>query len=415
MNSLVKNKSCINEFNGKNSLLHSYRLSLLTKLNYLSSILIFSIIFSFSLAGQEERKKITIQGYISSLQNVMFDSINNKWTTENLLHNRINLKWYPNEYLTGVLELRNRFIFGESISNNPDASSTYEQDYGFLDMTKNLAKGNSYILNSSIDRLNLTYEKGKFKATLGRQRINWSQTLVWNPNDIFNAYSFFDFDYVERPGSDALRLQYYNTEVSSTEMAFKLNNQKKITAAAYYKFNAFEYDFQLIGGVLNNEDYVIGTGWSGAIKTISFRGELSYFRPIENFTKKSGEVLASVGADFTFGNSFMLMAEYLFCGTKINDSLSFLKFYNAPLTVKNLSFVKHNLILQLSYPFTPLVNSSLSCMYFPGINGYYIGPSISYSVAQNLEASFYFQSFGGKISGQKQKFNLAFIRIRFSF
>ena len=33
--------------------------------------------------------------------------------------------------------------------------------------------------------------------------------LVWNPNDLFNAFSFVDFDYEERPGSDALRIQKY--------------------------------------------------------------------------------------------------------------------------------------------------------------------------------------------------------------
>ena len=39
-----------------------------------------------------------------------------------------------------------------------------------------------------------------FIATAGRQRINWGQTFVWNVNDVFNAYSYFDFDYKERPG-----------------------------------------------------------------------------------------------------------------------------------------------------------------------------------------------------------------------
>jgi len=415
MNSTDRKKSFSDLFITRNIVLHPDLLSLLSFSSNHFICFIVSVLVSLNLFSQETQNKFTVQGYISSLQSAMFDSINKNWTTENLLHNRLNFKWYPVESLTGVLELRNRLIFGESITNNPGATASYEQDFGVLDMTKNLITGNSYILNSTVDRLNLSYEKGKFKATIGRQRINWSQTLVWNPNDIFNTYSFFDFDYIERPGSDALRLQYYNSEVSSTELAFKANNQKKITAAAFYKFNAIEYDFQFIGGILNNEDYVIGTGWSGAIKSVSFRGEISYFRSIDNFAKTSGEVLASVGADYTFGNSFMLTAEYLFCGTKFNDSLSFLKFYSAPLTVKHLSFVKHNFILQLSYPFTPLFNGSLAGMYFLGIKGYYLGPSLNYSLEQNLEATFYFQSFGGEISGQQQRYNLAFLRFKYSF
>jgi hypothetical protein len=382
---------------------------------YLVSIFSFLIIFSLIAYSQDIPKKFVINGYLSNMQSTMFDSINKNWLTDNMIHNRINMKLYPVEGFIANLELRNRFIYGESVTKNPGSKANYEKDFGVVDLAKNIFKGNSYILNSSVDRLNFSYEKDKFKATLGRQRINWGQTFVWNPNDIFNAYSFFDFDYVERPGSDALRFQYYNTEVSSTELAIKMNSDKKVTAAGYYKFNAFEYDIQLISGILNNEDFVIGTGWSGAIKSISLRGEISYFHPKNKFLDTSGIFLASFGLDYSFGNSLMIMAEYLYCGTEISDSLSFLKFYGAPQTVKNLSFVKHNVVVQVSYPFTPLLNGSLAGMYLPGIDGYYLGPSLSYSLADNLDATFFIQSFGGKIEGKKQRFNLGFIRVKYSF
>jgi hypothetical protein len=394
-------------FSGIRYLVSGIRYSIL----YLS----FFLLITFPLLSQEQQKKLMFNGYISNIQSAMFDSIQKNWTTDNLIHNRLNLKWYLDSNLNFNLEIRNRLLYGESLTSGQNNAVSYGQDYGFLDLTRNIIKGNSYVFNVNVDRLNLNYGIGKFKATLGRQRINWSQTMVWNPNDIFNTYSFFDFDYIERPGSDALRLQYYNTEVSSTELAIKVNSENKVTAAAYYKFNFSGYDFQFIGGILNNEDYVLGTGWSGAIKSVSFRGELSYFRSKNNFSKSTGEILASVGADYTFGNSCMLLAEYLYCGTNITDSISFLEFYGAPQTVKNMSFVKHNFIIQVSIPFTPLFNGSLAGMYFPGIKGYYLGPSLSYSLAQNLDASFYLQAFGGEISNQRQRFNLVFLRIRFSF
>ena len=69
---------------------------------------------------------------------------------------------------------------------------------------------------------------GNFRQGSDRQRINWGQTLVWNPNDIFNAYSYFDFDYIERPGSDAIRLQYYPDYSSAIEMAVKADYENKI-------------------------------------------------------------------------------------------------------------------------------------------------------------------------------------------
>ncbi len=230
-----------------------------------------------------QQKKFALSGYISTLQNAMFDSIQGNWITDNIIHNRLNFKWYPTSHLSGALEMRNRLVFGESIKLNPGSASSYEKDYGLLKLTTNILHGNSYLLNTSADRLWLAFEKNKWKITLGRQRINWSQTWVWNPIDIFNTYSFFDFDYAERPGSDAFRVQYYNSEVSVSEIALKMNSQKQLTAAGYYRFNKWDYDFQVLSGVLNHTDYVIGTGWSGAIKSLAFRGEMSYFRPISHF------------------------------------------------------------------------------------------------------------------------------------
>lgn len=386
-------------------------------------IILYFIIIAGDLVAQDTltlSKKLTLSGYISTLQNATFDSIQGNWTTGNLIHNRLNFKWYPASTLSGALEVRNRLAFGESIKLNPNAANEYKKDYGYMNLTTNVFHGNSYLLNTSVDRLWLAYEKNKWKITLGRQRINWSQTWVWNPNDIFNTYSFFDFDYAERPGSDAIRVQYNNSEVSITEMALKLNIQKQLTGAAYYKFNRWNYDFQVLGGILNQTDYVIGAGWSGAIKSLAFRGEMSYFQPKNNFSDTTGLFLASVAFDYTLDNSLTLMTEFLY-SSKVSSSLqTFQSYYAAPLSVKNLSFVKYNLMLQATYPITPLLSGTLAGMYFPPIKGYYIGPSLSYSASDNIEFSVYLQSFGAKIKDgfgleQKLRFNLLFLRAKLSF
>ena len=379
------------------------------------STLLFILLFVFKVSAQEEQKKFSVSGYISDMQSAMFDSINKQWTIGNLIHNRINFKYFPINGLSMALEVRNRLSLEESVTKNSATASSFATDNGFMNLTKNLAKGNSYVLNSTIDRFWAAYENGKFHATLGRQRINWGQTMVWNPNDIFNAYSFFDFDYVERPGSDALRLQYYNSEVSSTELAVKMNRAKQVTAAALYKFNAFEYDFQFLGGTLNQTDYVLGLGWSGAIKSVSFRGEISYFQPEKKFRDTTGVLLASISFDYTFSNSLSILAEYLYDGMKFSNNLSFQSLYNAPMTVKSLSFVNHNILLQASYPISPLLTGTLAGMFLPGIKGYYIGPSLNYSLSQNLDASIYYQTFGVEVGNTHQQINILYLRIKASF
>jgi hypothetical protein len=370
------------------------------------------------LFAQDSPKSFSFDGYLSDMANFnyikMSDTLNNK-TYSNLLHNRLNFKWLPNEKLTFVAEFRNRFANGDNLKQNPDALKEYSSDNGLVDLSYNLISDKSYVLNTSVDRLYASYESGKFKASLGRQRINWGQTLVWNPNDIFNAYSFFDFDYVERPGSDALRLQYYNTEITSTELALKLNKSKKLTAAAFHKLNIFQYDIQFLGGILDGEDFVIGTGWSGAIRSISFRGEVSYFHPKDHFADSSGTIMASISADYIFSNQAMVTAEYLYSGFAPDNNFNVIQYYSAPQNVKGLSFVKHNLVMQISYPITPLLSGSIAGMILPKINGYYFSPSLSYSIAQNLDASFYMQMFNAKIDNSSFMMNMIFLRLKMNF
>lgn len=42
--------------------------------------------------------------------------------------------------------------------------------------------------------------------------------MAWNPNDWFNTYNYFDFDYEERPGTDAIRVRVYFKDGMSSLM-----------------------------------------------------------------------------------------------------------------------------------------------------------------------------------------------------
>ena len=63
----------------------------------------------------------------------------------------------------------------------------------------------------------------------------------------------------------------------------------------------------------------------------------------------------------------MLQFEVLYNQKKSPGITSFIDFYNMNLSAKNLSFTKVTLMLQGSYPITPLFNVSLAGMYFPKI------------------------------------------------
>ena len=177
-------------------------------------VLLSLMLFALRAAGQD---KISFSGYLSDMQTVYH--IPDYWLWENTLHNRLNLDLYPTSWLTGSVQLRNRFIFGTTLGKIPGYAEALEGDPGWLDLTistdGNLGDSVGYVLTSTIDRLWLQFTFGNLEIKAGRQRINWGQTLVWNPNDIFNSYSYFEVDYPERPGSDALRVSYYTGNAST--------------------------------------------------------------------------------------------------------------------------------------------------------------------------------------------------------
>lgn len=351
------------------------------------------------------------------MQTVIFQNVTGDWTTANLIHNRLNCKWLMSSSFTASIELRNRFLYGNILTDFPGYNKTVETDNGIVNLSENLFDEKSFLLNTAIDRAWLQYSTDKFQLTAGRQRINWGQTFVWNPNDIFNSYSYFDFDYEEKPGSDAVRMQYYSSPTSVFEIAAKATKQKKATIAGLYRFNKWSYDFQFIGGIADQSDFVIGTGWSGQVLEGGFRGEATYFHPEKNFSDTTGILIASVGYDYTFKNSLFFQFEALYNGNK--DSVKIFspdQFNTSNINTKNLFLSDYSIFCSATYPFTPLINGSLSGIINTKNKLYFVIPSVNISLKENLELSFIAQLIQCyKKQTYNQNLNFIFLRLKYSF
>jgi hypothetical protein len=257
----------------------------------------------------------------------------------------------------------------------------------------------------------------KFELTVGRQRINWGQNLIWNPNDIFNAYNFFDFNYVERPGSDAILMEYYTGDFSSVQLAGKLSyiqvvedtstvvikEELKLTAAAMYRFSKWNYDWQVFGGVMET-DVTAGLGWAGSIAGAGFTGEVSWFRDMEEFTDTNSVWVASIGMNYTFRNSLFVNLSGIYNSTGATGPAnagagsvlgSFSNVFASSLNAKTLTRSKFDLFGQLSYPVSPLINLDLSCIFNPYDKSGYVGPTMNISLTDNITLGLVGQLFWG--------------------
>jgi len=343
---------------------------------------------------EKREKSWSFNGYVKDMQTVIIHKIDEPWITDNLIHNRLNFKWSISKSFTFCLEERNRFYWGDLIAVSPQYPGFIAYDNGLINMSWNIFDGKSYVLNVAIDRLWLDYTKNKFQVTLGRQRINWSQTNVWNPNDIFNTYSYFDFDYEEKPGSDAVRLQYFTSPSSKAEIAVKADKDNKITAAGLYRFNRWKYDFQGLAGVYTQSDLVLGLGWAGQIAKGGFKGEICWFQPLKHFGDTTGVFLSSIEYDYTFRNSIFIQFEGFYNSNSINSVNVLVNQFNPGLlNAKNPFLNGYSIFGTISYPATPLISISLAGIYNPSNKMYFIIPTFTFSLMNNLDLSLIAQSF----------------------
>lgn len=367
-----------------------------------------------------QESKLTLNGYIKDLYMYYSPAISfpdaevdNLWT--NNVHNRLNFKWYTTSKLTTVMEMRNRLIFGNLVKDFPIYKSTLDVDNGLADMSWIIAQDNGWLLHSMIDRAYVDYSSGKWQVIVGRQRINWGVNLVWNPNDIFNSFSYFDFDYEERPGTDAVRVQYYTGVTSSAELVYKPGRDNAHTAmAGMYRFSKWDYDFQFLGGQAGN-DYVAGAGFSGDIRGAGFRGEITHFEPRNDNSYRS--TVASVSADYTFSNSWYIHSSVLYNSEgKTGKAGGMNVVFNQDLSAKQLSFARYSLFGQVSKPLTPLFTGSFSGILNPSDHSFYVGPALTWSLMNNLELMLTGQLFFGHSGTEFGDIGqIAFGRLKWSF
>ncbi|MDX1349178.1 MAG: hypothetical protein R3279_02960 [Putridiphycobacter sp.] len=386
-------------------------------------LVLFLVSFQVSWAQEENdstkqsywKDHFTFGGYIKYMNTNSFVNLN-QIATDNLFHNRLNLKYYINNNWTAKVEMRNRIFYGASLQAVPNYANSIGLDAGAVDLSFNVINEPGLLFNSTIDRANIEFNKGKWNVKLGRQRINWGINLAWNPNDLFNAYNFVDFDYTERPGSDAARVTYYATDMSQIELAYRPGKtMDESTLAALYKFNKWRYDIQFIAANYRT-DLAAGFGFAGNIWQAGFKGEGTYFHPKNNLSDTNGVFTASISSDYTFGNGLYLnLSGYYNSGAGGFNSLAQLSTLNT-LSAKNLLPTEFAGFVQVSKAFTPIFGAGISIMYLPGINGVFAIPTLNYSIAQNWSLDFIGQILFAEVNNKfTNASNSLFMRLMWSF
>lgn len=358
-----------------------------------------------ALHAQEEKpKKAFINGYLKDM--VSLNDLRDSVLADNLVHNRLNFRWYPSEDIRVYASLRSRLFIGETTKSlGEDFVDFIEYDTYFFDLSWAIYNEGSVLLHSMIDRLYMEWLHKDLALKVGRQRINWGINTVWNPNDIFNAYSYFDFDYEERPGTDAIRLEYFTGINSSIDVAVSLPAEtfdpagmeiNTLSAALMYKTNQWNYDFQFLAGY-SRENWVLGAGWAGNLGSASMKGEMSYFLPEEETELDPKAFVGTISIEHSIKDLFYNVS-YLYnsAGPSELGAEGLFVLSSRSLTAKNLSPYRHSAFIQASYQIHPLINGGMGVMLFPSNKAIFLSPFVTWNVLQDFDIDFIVQGFYGE-------------------
>ncbi len=312
-------------------------------------------------------------------------------------HLRLNSRWYLSSRATLAMEWRLRAFYGDLPEKLSGFRNFVISHYALTDMAWTLADDGRFFAYAQMDRLYWDYAADDWQITIGRQRVAWGTTLVWNVIDLFNPQSVLDFDYEERPGSDVLRFQYFTGPASRWEIVARPAETKRERSLSFMGvFNYRDYDFYLIMA-WQREKAVAAGAFSGSIAGAGFRGEFkatgrpriadleeTYLPGFINLSdSRKSDIQISLSLDYTFASSLYLHGEWLYnrIGVKENAALLSLQAQKAGL----LSAARYSMFAETAYQWHPLLRLDMFVLFNPDDHSYLLAPSLNWSAGTNLD------------------------------
>ena len=348
-----------------------------------------------SLASNATSGDVSLRGYVKTMPSFLIDEGFDEVTFNNLVHNRLNLRWRLNDNFSFTGEARNRLLYNPMFAEFPFLKDYLGSDDGLVNLTGVWLDEGRWLGVTNVDRLFVDWRQGDWQIRVGRQRVNWGINMVSNPNDLFNTYSFFDFDYPERPGADAIRVQYFTGDLSRLELVYNPSgHSREHVAAALYAFNRNRYDFQVLAGYYRHR-MAIGGGWAGSIGEMGFKGEATWFYDLEAQTNtRRGNLVAAAGVDHLFATGTFGLFELLYNGGHRRQGAN-LVLITTPLAADNIMFSQWAMTASATHPFSPVFSANLAIMALPDAEAVFISPGFSRSLTEDWDFEFVGQVFTG--------------------
>lgn len=283
-----------------------------------------------------------------------------------------------NWFAVGIGDIEN--ILGRELiqSNAYKTVSSITSDTPFSTQTRTYDYDEGQIY-AQIHRLYTGYSDDKHSVTLGLQKVSMGVGRIWNPTDLFNPKNPRALEPDEVYGAMALSYTYSPSSLS------------QITAVAAQRADkSFKYAGRA-KGYLSVADVAIDVVSADDVTMIGYELEGELFNSGIELRSEGGwfddKLLHTqffqglIGADYAFESSLMLIGEWLHTSRTFDKELQFRLPSGA---FNNLVDSQDYMGIGLNYQITPLLYARLSSIISIDDASHYIGPNVSYSLADDM-------------------------------
>jgi hypothetical protein len=200
-------------------------------------------------------------------------------------------------------------MFGLSEGSNVFFTGQIEDDRRLMDLTCIAVDEQGYIGYHRLDRLALGIKREYGSVVIGRQAQTWGNGMIFNPMDLFNPFSPTDIQRDYKTGDDMISAQLSSGGQENLQVLYvpRRNadhdvdlNSSSLAAKWHFAINTAEFD---VMGARHYEDYVVGIGSMGYIKSAAWRmdGTWTFLNKNPDLTdEKEGFLALATNLDYSW-------------------------------------------------------------------------------------------------------------------
>lgn len=259
-----------------------------------------------------------------------------------------------------------------------------------VDLDRTWQHDDSWDSRLQVDRLNLSWRRGRFDTILGRQAIGFGRIVIASPLDVIAPFPPDALDTDVRPGVDAVRFtSYYGLDGQVGAVAVFGDVSRHDSYLVTWADNRAGIDLLALGGVLR-ERAMAGLGLAGSLGPLGLKGEAALYRG-EQVDDPGGDLhrhmlIAAVETWYRFASGITLIAQYLHNGAGTGDPADYPLVAQSAPTQEGLTSLlgRHYLLAAPSYEIHPLVTLNGLLIWNLGDDSWLLRPQLVISLADNL-------------------------------